>query len=250
MKATNGQKIRTGIFTIAGLFLLVGAVFLIGRTKNMFGDTFHIYGTFRNVGGLQVGNNVRFVGVNVGTVESIRIISDTLARVDMILEAKVHPYIKKDAVASIGSDGLMGDKLIAISATSESAGTLIANGDKITTEDPTDMGKTMATVQHIAENAAVITENLAGITGDINEGRGSLGKLLHSDNLANNLEGTVKELKNGTKGFSDNMQALKGNFLLRGYYRRKERKQQEAAEKAQQQPQDQPAPDDNKKKKK
>jgi len=249
MKATNGQKIRKGIFTIAGLFLLVGAVFLIGRTKNMFGDTFHIYGTFKNVGGLQVGNNVRFVGVNVGTVQGIQIISDTLARVDLILESKIHPYIKKDAVASIGSDGLMGDKLVAIAATSENA-ELIKNDDKINTVDPMDIGKTMATVQHIAENAAVITESLAGITSDINEGRGSLGKLLHSDNLANNLEGTVKELKSGTKGFSDNMEALKGNFLLRGYYKRKERKKEEAAEKAAQAQQPAPDVDDNKKKRK
>ena len=88
MKATSGQKIKTGIFTIIGLFLLVGAVFLIGKTKNMFGNTFHIYGTFKNVGGLQAGNNVRFVGINVGTVTDIQIISDTLAKVDMIIEEK------------------------------------------------------------------------------------------------------------------------------------------------------------------
>jgi len=234
MKATSGQKIRTGIFTSIGLVLLVGAIFLIGKTKNLFGDTFHVYGTFRNVGGLQVGNNVRFVGVNVGTVEGINIISDTLARVDMVLASRVHPFIKKDAMASIGSDGLMGDKLIAITAVSE-GGSLIGNGDKIATTDPADLGKTLATVQRIAENAEVITESLAGITTDINEGKGSLGRLLHSDNLAKNLEGTAQSMKEGTQGFSENMKALKGNFLLRGYYKRKERKKEEAQEKAMQQ---------------
>ena len=234
MKATSGQKIRTGIFTLVGFVLLVGAIFLVGKTKNLFGDTFHIYGTFRNVGGLQVGNNVRFVGVNVGTVEGISIISDTVARVDMVLESKVHRFIKRDAMASIGSDGLMGDKLIAITAISED-GTEIANGAKIATTDPADLGKTVATVQRIAENAEVITESLAGITTDINDGKGSLGRLLHSDNLAKNLEGTAQSMKEGTQGFSENMKALKGNFLLRGYYKRKERKKEEAQAKAAQQ---------------
>ena len=130
MKATNGQKIRTGVFSIIGLLLLIGAVFLIGKTKNMFGDTFHIYGTFKNVGGLQVGNNVRFVGTNIGTVTGITIVTDTLARVDMIIDEKVHPFIKNDAVASIGSDGLMWDKLISIASTSGNA-VVLKSGERI-----------------------------------------------------------------------------------------------------------------------
>ena len=215
MKATVGQKIRTGIFTIAGLVLLVGAIFLIGKNKNMFGDTFHIYGTFKNVGGLQVG-------INVGTVESIRIISDTLARVDMIIRNKVHPFLKSDAVASIGSDGLMGDKLITISATSDNA-VVIKDGGLIATVDPTDFGKVMDKVGRVADNAEVITAQLAGIATQINTGKGSIGTLLYSDQVAKNLEGSVNNLKQGTAGFSQNMTALKHNFLLKGYYKKKAR---------------------------
>lgn len=229
MKATGGQKVRTGIFALIGVGLLVGAVFLIGKTKNLFGDTFHIYGTFRNVGGLQAGNNVRFVGVNVGTVQGIQIISDTLARVDLVIEEKIHKFVKNNAVASIGSDGLMGDKLIVISA-SENGTELIKNDGRIATNNPADMGEIVAKMQRIADNAEVITAGLADISTQISGGKGSLGKLLYNDDLANNLSGTVNNIKEGTKGFSENMQALKGNFLLRGYYRRKERKKQEAEE--------------------
>ncbi len=233
MKATFGQKVRTGIFAIAGLFLLIGAIFLIGKNKNMFGDTFHIYGTFKNVGGLQVGNNVRFVGINVGTIESIRIISDTLARVDMIIKNKVHPFLKSDAVASIGSDGLMGDKLVTISSVSDNAVT-IKDGGMIATVDPTDFGKVMDKVGRVADNAEVITAQLAGIATQINTGKGSIGTLLYSDKVAKNLEGSVNNLKQGTAGFSQNMTALKHNFLLKGYYKKKARaqdaKNEEAAE--------------------
>jgi phospholipid/cholesterol/gamma-HCH transport system substrate-binding protein len=231
MKASGSQKIRTGIFTLIGLTLLIGAVFLIGKTKNMFGETFHIYGTFKNVGGLQVGNNIRFVGINVGTVQSIKIISDTLARVDMIIEKKANDFIKKNAIASIGSDGLMGDKLITIAATSEGS-VPIKNGERIETEDPADLSKMMTKVQHIADNAEVITASLADIATQISEGKGSIGRLLYSDHLAKNLEGTVSSLKEGTQGFSENMKALKGNFLLKGYYKKKEKKKQEALDKA------------------
>ena len=225
MKATPSQKIRTGIFTLTGLLLLIGSVFLIGKTKNMFGNTFHIYGTFKNVSGLQAGNNVRFVGANVGTVESIQIISDTLARVDMVIEEKVHLFIKKNAVASIGSDGLMGDKLIIIAATGPN-NELIKSNTKIATNNPTDMTQVVAKIERIADNAEVITEGLAGIATQISTGKGSLGRLLYNDDLAKNLEGSVSNIKAGTKGFTENMTALKSNFLLRGYYRRKERKKE------------------------
>lgn len=231
MKATTGQKVRTGIFAMVGLGLLVGAVFLIGRTKNMFGSTFHLYGTFRNVGGLQAGNNVRFVGVNVGTVQSITIISDTQARVDIIINEKTHPFIKANAVASIGSDGLMGDKLIVISATGSNA-QLITDGARIATTDPTDMGEIVAKMERVADNAEVITAGLADIATQLSGGKGTLGRLLYNDDLAKNLEGTVTNIKQGTKGFSENMEALKGNFLLRGYYKRKERRKKEKEEKA------------------
>lgn len=232
MKATTGQKIRTGIFALAGVLVLIAFVFLIGKTKNLFGDTFHIYGTFKSVGGLQAGNNIRFAGVNIGTVESVMIISDTEARVDMIIVQKVHQFIKNNAVASIGSDGLMGDKLVNIAVISPGS-VLIKNDDRIATINPGDMEQIMNKIQHIADNAEIITTGLAGIATQISEGKGSLGKLLYTDDLSKNLEGTITTMKKGTQGFSDNMQALKGNFLLRGYYKRQARKQAKKEEKEQ-----------------
>ena len=116
MKTNASQKIRTGIFAITGILIFVTGIFLIGSKKNMFGDTFMIYGTFNNVGGLEVGNNIRFAGINVGTVDDIRIISDTTIRVDMLMKEDVRPFLKADALASIGGDGLMGDKLITIAS--------------------------------------------------------------------------------------------------------------------------------------
>ena len=151
----------------------------------------------------------------------------------MIIKNKVHPFLKSDAVASIGSDGLMGDKLVTISSVSDNAVT-IKDGGMIATVDPTDFGKVMDKVGRVADNAEVITAQLAGIATQINTGKGSIGTLLYSDKVAKNLEGSVNNLKQGTAGFSQNMTALKHNFLLKGYYKKKARaqdaKNEEAAE--------------------
>ncbi|MBC7553489.1 MAG: MCE family protein [Taibaiella sp.] len=231
MKTTPGQKIKIGVFTIVTLLLLLGAIFILGKSKSMFGENFNLVATFKNVSGLQEGNNVRFLGINVGTIKTIEIVSDTLARVRLTVKEEVHKFIKNDAVASIGSDGLMGDKLVNIVSISDT-GKIIGNDMAITTVEPTDFTKTLNKINNIADNAEVITYNLAGIATRINEGKGSIGRLLNSDKLAKNLEGTVSSLQEGTQGFSDNMEALKHNFLLKGYYKKKDREKQEKLENA------------------
>ena len=242
MKATQGQRIKTGIFTVIGLCMLIVAIFLIGRTKNMFGNTFHVYGTFKNVGGLEPGNNVRFVGINVGTITNIQIISDTLARVDMIIDEKAHAYIKEDAVATIGSDGLMGDKLVSIASVSPNA-KCIKDGARIASVDPADFGAIIGKVQRIAANAETITDGLAGIANQISSGKGNIGRLIYDNSIAKNLDATMTNMKTGTAGFSENMQAAKHNFLLKGYFKKKERKKQEAADQAQEAAGQQPSGD-------
>jgi len=114
MKATASQKIKIGIFTFLGLVVLILGIFFIGNQKNLFSSTFGVYGTFKNVSGLQVGNNVRFAGINVGVVEDISIVNDSTVRVDLTLNDYLKKFIKTDSKLSIGSDGLMGDKLVVI----------------------------------------------------------------------------------------------------------------------------------------
>ncbi len=268
MKTTTSQKVKIGIFTVAGILILVIGIFLIGKKKNLFGDTFHIYGTFNNVGGLQVGNNIRFAGINVGTVKDISIISDTLIRVDMVLQSKIKPFLKSNSLASIGSDGLMGDKLITIVAGPDNK-VLLSNGGKILTINPLDFDKSIAKLTNMASNAEIIsaelaaitmqlrqgkgsmgrllyrddlakglegtmvnaqrmTGSLADITGEIKSGKGSLGRLLYNDDLSKSLEGTAENAKttmstinDAAYGFSENMKALQGNFLFKGYFKRK-----------------------------
>jgi phospholipid/cholesterol/gamma-HCH transport system substrate-binding protein len=191
MKTSASQKIKIGIFTVAGILLFVVGIFLIGSKKNMFGDTYMIYGTFKNVGGLQVGNNIRFAGITVGTVKDISIVSDTLIRVDMLMKEDVKPFLKTDALATIGSDGLMGDKLITINPGSANEVKLLNNGARIHTANPVDFDRVIGQFTNVAGSAEIIMSELAGMAVQIRNGHGTISKLLYTDDLSRSLEGTA-----------------------------------------------------------
>ena len=96
MEKTASQKIRLGLFVIIGLLIFILAVYFIGDKQKMFGKTNHLSAVFNNVSGLQLGNNVRYSGINVGTVRAIEMINDTTIKVDMIIDKTIFKHIKKN----------------------------------------------------------------------------------------------------------------------------------------------------------
>lgn len=116
MKKRNSNYIwKLGMFVIIGLLLFFATLYFIGSSKNLFGSTFHLKTKFKNVSGLKVDNNVLLSGINIGSIKEIEFISDSSVVVVMVIKNEVRQYIKTDALASIGSDGLMGDKVVTIS---------------------------------------------------------------------------------------------------------------------------------------
>ena len=118
---TQKFKVRLGLFVAGGLTLFVLAIFLIGKQKNLFNPVFKLSATFYNVSGLQVGNNIRFSGINVGTVNNINIINDSTVSVEMLIRKNVRQFIKSDCMVAIGSEGLIGDRLLIITQGSSDA---------------------------------------------------------------------------------------------------------------------------------
>ncbi|KIC91371.1 MlaD family protein [Flavihumibacter sp. ZG627] len=257
MKISTEQKIKTGTFVAVSLGLLLVLIFLIGKQQNLFGNKINVFADFKNIAGTREGNYVRFAGINIGTVDQIRIINDTTVRLMLTLEKEMQPYIKADAVASIGSDGLMGDKLIMISP-GDSATVPVKDGAVIQSVNPMDMDKVMNNISLISENAADLTDGLANIVGRIDDGEGSLGRLLNDDKLAVKLEGaidqtkqTVGTIKKTASTANETLEAAQGSFLLRGHFKRKERqriKDSIANAKEQQKEAQKEAEPDNKKK--
>jgi phospholipid/cholesterol/gamma-HCH transport system substrate-binding protein len=196
MKARPAEKIKIGMFTIAGLLLLSAGLFMIGSGQSLFTKTFKLNGDFRNIGGLTKGNIVRFNGMNVGTIEDISMVTDSTVRVRMNIRAKYQQFIKSDAIAGIGSDGLMGDKLIVITPGHGVSASVVSNGGIIHTSDPLDFDKSLAKVDRIASNLEVMSGSLAQITTQVSSGKGTIGKLLYDDKLSNGLENTVQGFEN------------------------------------------------------
>jgi len=232
MKTTASQKIKIGLFTFAGLVVLVLAVFLLGSKKSLFNSTFNVYGRFKNVNGLQVGNNVRFAGINVGVVDAITIVTDSSVRVDLTLNTSVKKFIKSDSKMSIGSDGLMGDKLIVVAPGGAGGTQEVQNGAQLATVNPMDIDKVMSKLTGIADNAGNLIQNLADITGKVNGGKGSLGRLLNDDKMAKDLDATVKQAKTTmanvhttTSTLNEDLTAAQHNFLLKGYFNKKKKAQ-------------------------
>jgi phospholipid/cholesterol/gamma-HCH transport system substrate-binding protein len=322
------HNIKLGVFVLSGLLFLVVMLYMIGRNSNMFGKNYVLKARFSNVQGLVPGNNVRFSGIEAGTVKNISILSDTIIEVSMIIDDEMKKVIRKTALASIGTEGLVGNKVLNI-IPSGVEGPLAEDGDilpagggtstdamlktlsgtnndiaqivadlKITVQRingskalwallndstiPADLHaavgnvrKASADAQHLAGNlddivsavkagegsvgamlkdtsfadnlqqaivsvrsagekadllVAQMDSLIAGIKKDIGDGKGTVNVLLKDSVMAGNLNQSMVNIKEGTAAFNQNMEALKHNFLFRGYFKKQEKKKAKATQ--------------------
>ncbi len=304
---TQKFKIRLGIFVTIGFLIFVVAVFIIGKQKNLFNPVFRLTTTFYNVSGLKIGNNIRFSGVNIGTVDNIRIINDSTVLVDMLVRQEIKKFIKTDSKVTVGSEGLIGDKLLIITQGSSNS-PVVTKRQRLKSTEPVELESIIASIKTTAENTQVVTEQLAMVMLKINTGRGTLGRLVHdgdiaqdikrtvvnfesssekldetilltkvklsgimesfqltADNIqvsskqleeimisvnqgdgtvgkllndtltAGNIDQTILNLQRSSKSLDENLEALKHNIFFRGYFRRKEERLQEQRAKSKEQ---------------
>jgi len=192
---------KLGMFVIVGLVLLTTTIYFIGKNKNLFGSTFKLQSEFRNVSGLKVGNNVRFSGINVGTVEDIEFVSDSAVVVTLVIKDEVQQYIKTDAIASIGSDGLMGDKVLTISRGTDSNKS-VQNKTKIKSAKATELEDLMKDMKKSVQNAEIVTQQLAEFSLKINQGKGAMNRVLTDEEFSNDINETMLNLKSSSTEFA------------------------------------------------
>jgi phospholipid/cholesterol/gamma-HCH transport system substrate-binding protein len=318
--------IKLGVFVTSGLLFLILLLYMIGKKRNLFGPSFILKAKFDNVQGLVPGNNVRYSGIEIGTVKKLNILNDTVMEVVLVVDEKMKKIIRNNAIVTIGSDGLMGNKVINISpartpaplvteyevlfthkpvGTDEILQTLSkTNQDvaiiaaqlkstvlrinnstalwRILNDEalPQQLHQSAANVQLATARAAAFTNDLQAIVSGVKNGKGSVGAVLTDTSFASNLneaitkiklvsdradelavglkevladvkqevhngKGTVNALlkdsmmvvkinasldniQKGTDGFNQNMEALKHNFLFRGYFRKQEKQKLKA----------------------
>lgn len=330
MTNQGGNNIKLGVFVIIGLTALIFSFYMIGKNRNLFGSNFELKVHFSNLNGLIEGDNVLFSGIQAGTVKNISIVNDSTIGVVLLIDNSVKPFLHKNAIAAIGTEGLMGDKVVNIlpgkgvsplvnegdllsnreivstdellqtlsttgkniEAISEALkGTVLRinsssiwnllndkglsagvkstlkninkasiNANKITgalnevveqvkggkgvagalladTSLSSNLKQTMVKVKIAGDNVSNLTAQLndlvSGINGDLTNKKGTLHLLLKDTTLAKNLDVAMENVKKGTDNFNQDMEALKHNFLFRGYFRALEKKQQKAKAQAQ-----------------
>jgi len=316
------NNIKLGVFVVSGLAFLVLLLFMIGKNKSLFGSSYLLKAKFEHVQGLIPGNNVRYSGIQAGTVKTIKIINDTTIEVSMMIETEMQEIIRLDAIASIGTDGIVGNKVVNITPGKQNA-ELAQDGDfilskksidtdhiletlsntnndiseivgglKITVERinnstalwellndktlPIELRQSAVNLRQTTSKAGLMANDLHAIIADLKLGKGSLGILLKDTIIAynlneavlklnkvgsqadqltvdintvvqgiqkdinsgngpanallkdsimvKNLNSSIDNLRKGTDGFNQNMEALKGSFLLKGYFKRQEKK--------------------------
>jgi len=318
------NNVKLGAFVLGGLLFLVLLLYMIGKNRNLFGATYVLKARFENIQGLVAGNNVRFSGIQAGTVKKVKIFSDTIIEVTMIIQTKMKSIIRKNAIVSIGSDGLVGNKVVNIVPVRKPAplaveGDILSSVKAVNTEEmlqtlyrtnkdisvisadlkttvqrinnssalwallndksiPQDLKISVSSIRLATGKAGKIVDNLNDIVIDVKNGKGSVGALLTDTSFARNLNEAILKIKavgdeadslagkmgtivaeikqdvnsgrgtvnallkdstmvnklntsldnilKGTDGFNQNMEALKHNFLLRGYFKKQGKQKQ------------------------
>ena len=256
MNQNSNFKYKLGLFVVVGLVFFVVTIYFIGKTQNLFGSTVALNAKFKNVSGLKEGNNVRFSGIDIGTVKNIEFVSDSAVVVNFVVEQDVQKFIKTDANVSIGSDGLMGDKVLTISPGSKSQKVVDENATIASTK-AVEMEDLMKGFQKSVDNAGVITDQLATFTTKMNSNNGALSRLMTDEKFANSLSNTLANLESSSSNFStftkkmnnkngalnklvsdeklgktvdsavinlnETVKAAQNNFLLKGYFNKKKK---------------------------
>ncbi|TGV04360.1 MlaD family protein [Flavivirga rizhaonensis] len=197
MQKTTNEKLKLGVFIITGLLLFVVAIYLIGERQNMFTNTFTISANFNNVNGLLQGNNVRYSGINVGTVKTISMLNDSTINVKMVIEEKMVQHIKKDAIATIGTDGLVGNMIVNIIPGNGNTA-IISQGDIIKSYTKIGTDDMLNTLNVTNENAALLTAKLLDIANTITNGDGTVSMLINDSTTAKNVKQTIFNLKSAS----------------------------------------------------
>ena len=317
MRNRKIENTKVGLLVLSGLVFLILTLYVIGKNRNLLGKTFTIKAVLNNVNGLVPGNNVRFKGIDVGTVKSITVENDSAIYVVMTIDKSMKAYIKQNAIASIGTDGLMGNKLININSSNAPA-LPVEENDVIQSRKPVETDEMLRTLNTTNENIERITNNLyeisvklnnsqslwtflsdsvmardfkmaivdfreAGsntqkmtasanrivhsfengdgiahrlfsdttmsgsltssihqieiasketsammkdlkkVVDDMKQGEGTAGLLIADTALRQSLYNSALNIEEGTGRFNQNMEAMKSNFLFRGYFRRMEK---------------------------
>lgn len=203
------NNVKLGAFVLGGLLFLILLLYMIGKNISMFGSTYRLKARFDNVQGLIPGNNVRYSGIQAGTVKDINILNDTTIEVSMMMDTKMQNVIRKDAIASIGTDGLVGNKVINI-VPGKDHKELAKEGDVIASKKAIDTDEIFKTLSNTNKDVAEIVSGLKATVRRINSST-ALWTLLNDEAIPQDLRKSVANLRSATSKagiMTDDLQSI------------------------------------------
>jgi phospholipid/cholesterol/gamma-HCH transport system substrate-binding protein len=199
MQVTDKRRqITVGIFVFIGLAIFIIGIFTLGGQKKAFTKSIALSILFDDIQGLKAGNNVWFSGVKIGTIKKIQFYGTSQVQVVISIDEEAHKYIHKDATASIGSDGLIGAKIIVLTGGSEKL-PFIEDGDQLRVSTTLSTDEIMKTFQVNNKNLVDITNDFKTLSKNLVEGKGAAGALLADEQIATNFKAIVANLKTTTQ---------------------------------------------------
>jgi len=227
---------RLGAFIVLTLLILALGVFVIGSQQYLFHSTYRLQTQFDNVTGLSAGADVQVGGVHSGTVRSILLPRRPGEKVTVVMDVAnaTRDIVKQDSIASIQTEGLIGNQFIAISFGTPGQPD-IHDGDTLQSQPPLQIGDLLKKAnglldgsQAAIDNTTKMTAHLSAVSAKIDSGQGTVGALVNDRQLYSNLQdstsslrGTMTQAQAGVTSFKENMDAMKQNFLLRGYFKKR-----------------------------
>jgi phospholipid/cholesterol/gamma-HCH transport system substrate-binding protein len=202
MEKKTKKDITLGIFVVIGLLIFIAVLYYIGSREQLFGSQVKVVATFKNISGLQPGNNVHMSGIKVGTVSDVSIATDSTVNIVMKIEQSASRFIKRDAVATVASDGLMGNKIVSLAEGSAEARS-IENMDTILTKEPVSIDDIINTFNETSEQARDLIENLVTVSSRIKNSEGLLGMVISDTTLVTRVEGIIASVDRTSKNAAD-----------------------------------------------
>ncbi|HVG80563.1 MAG TPA: MlaD family protein [Patescibacteria group bacterium] len=164
------QKLKVGVFVLVGLVAFLGMIYALGARARLFEPRYTIHAEFNEVGGLVEGATVRLAGVQIGRVTGVRLPADPggKVRVDLTIGRQFANRVRKNSVARIETQGLLGDKIIELSVGTVAAAAVKA-GDTIDSQESQDIGRVMAQSGQVIKSVSALAESLRETAQKLNQ---------------------------------------------------------------------------------
>jgi len=190
-------QLRVGSMVIIGLAILATGIFFISGQIGFFSRRYTLKTYISEAEGLREGAQVRLAGVAVGNVERVQISPFTeRSRAVEIVMAVARTYqneIRADSVASIETVGLLGESYVNITRGSR-AQEVVPDGGELKSSEGAEIKQVVQNADDVIVNLRVLSAQLNNITGQLQSGKGSIGKLIYDQTLYNRLNKSTDTL--------------------------------------------------------